>query len=108
MTKTELRETFERKQGSMQAQEMIQVKAHVSKKVKSTHSSTTQRLDPKQIVVKENLFQGLEFCVFCKAIPDKDFKSKMEIEKMIIEYGGSITQAPGEETSMIIGDQLSK
>ncbi|GAB6026089.1 DNA ligase (ATP) [Chamberlinius hualienensis] len=61
-----------------------------------------QTIDSSSVTQISKLFEGKEFCVI-----NGLNKSKPDLEKLIVEYGGSLVQNPGVKTFSVIADQRS-
>lgn len=59
--------------------------------------------DLSRVVKKDELFSGLEMCIMSG---DEDY-TKQQLEKIVVEHGGSLTQHPGGNTYCIITDTRS-
>jgi hypothetical protein len=66
-----------------------------------------QAADASDIQVSSSLFSGMEFCI----MNGDDEHSKLELEKLVYQYGGTCVQYPTDRTHRIIagrkGNSLS-
>ncbi|XP_042871458.1 DNA ligase 4-like [Penaeus japonicus] len=59
--------------------------------------------DLSQVVKKDELFNGMEMCIMSG---DEDY-TKQQLERMVVEHGGTLTQHPGKDTHYIITNTRS-
>ncbi|KAJ3342259.1 DNA ligase (ATP) [Kappamyces sp. JEL0680] len=113
MSRQDLIEYYNRNRGSMQfsnASSLLEEGPSPAKKrLKDSPSrrilSNFVGVDASSLQPVTDLFKDTEFCVFLKTNPDFGYRSKPEVERAILQHGGSITQHPSKSTKFIVADQ---